>query len=410
MRTPEGLFYGPAIFATQQGESMQRLPIALGSAAIWLILSLAGCALAERPVVTTPGAATHPPIRHVFLIVLENEPFRVTFGSKSPAPYLAHALPKQGALLTQYYATGHYSLDNYISLISGQAPNPATQADCKVYSEFEATTDKLDASGQLAGSGCIYPATVKTVANQLSEAGFSWKGYMEGMGSNPRREAARCGHAAIGSIDQTNSATRPDRYADKHNPFVYFHSIIDDAAYCEQHVVPLNELETDLQQIATTPNYVFITPDLCHDGHNAPCLNGEPGGLVSADKFLRTWVPRITASPAFRKDGILIITFDEGVDAAACCDEKPLPGGPPPGRQGPGGGRIGAVVLSPFVQPGTVSRQPYNHYSTLRSVEQWFGLSYLGYAQSKGVDAFGPDVFTTWPPTGRTGRNTTAEP
>ena len=363
---------------------------------------LACCIAPVSPVfaVPVPASATHPPIRHVFLIVLENKPFNVTFGSETPAPYLGHTLPKSGALLTRYYATGHYSLDNYIALISGQAPNHDTQNDCHVYSDFEATTGKLDANGQLAGHGCIYPAVVKTVANQLSDAGLSWKGYMEDMGRDPMRESARCGHAVSGSLDWTNAATPHDRYADKHNPFVYFHSIVDDAGYCKQHVVPLHELEADLQQVATTPNYAFITPNLCHDGHNAPCLDGEPGGLASADKFLRTWVPRIMASPAFRKDGVLIITFDESdpADTTACCDEQPLPGGPLPGRHGPGGGNIGAVVLSPFTKPGTVSDSPYNHYSTLRSVEQWLGLPYLGYAQPGSVPVFGPDVFTAWPP------------
>jgi phospholipase C len=353
--------------------------------------ALAGTSVSARAGTT---AAAHPPIRHVFLIVLENEPFKITFGKKSLAPYLAHALPKQGALLTQYYATGHYSLDNYITLISGQAPNPATQRDCNHFVEFKPTTGKLDANGQLAGSGCIYPAIVKTVGDQLHAAGLSWKGYMEDMGRDPSREAAQCGHAVIGSHDQTNHESLKDRYADKHDPFVYFHSIIDHKTYCNTHVVALKQLTTDLKTVASTPNYAFITPDLCHDGHDAPCRNGEPGGLVSADAFLRTWVPRITASPAFRNNGVLIITFDEGTDDSACCGEKPLPGGPKPGRHGPGGGRIGAVMLSPFIQPGTVSNQPYNHYSTLRSVEQWFGLPYLGYAASDEVPVFGRDVFT----------------
>lgn len=344
------------------------------------------------------SAADPPPVRHVFVIVLENEPFDITFGPKSLAPYLAHALPAQGALLTQYYGIGHNSLDNYIALISGQAPNPDTQEDCRYFADFQPATGKLDAHGQLAGHGCLYPASVPTVADQLTQAGLQWKGYMEGMGSTPSREAARCGHASVGARDHTNGETMADRYADKHNPFVYFHAIIDRQDYCGQHVVPLTELSADLQQAATTPNYAFITPDLCHDGHDAPCLNGEPGGLVSADAFLRTWVPRITASPAFRKDGLLIITFDEGTDGKACCGEQGLPGGPQPGQYGPGGGRIGAVLLSPFIKPGTVSDRPYNHYSTLRSVEQWFGLPYIGYAAQAGLPTFGADVFTGWKP------------
>nr|WP_239537664.1 alkaline phosphatase family protein [Dyella mobilis] len=337
-----------------------------------------------------------PPVGHVFVIVLENEPFDVTFGPESIAPYLAHELPAHGALLKQYFGIGHYSLDNYIALISGQAPNSQTQGDCHNFTEFVPTTGKLDANGQLAGQGCVYPAIVPTVADQLQHAGFQWKGYMEGMGSTPSREAARCGHVTIGARDVTNGETLEDRYADKHNPFVYFHSIIDRSDYCGRHVVPLTELSVDLQQVATTPNYAFITPDLCHDGHDAPCKNDEPGGLVSADAFLRTWVPRITASPAFRKDGLLIITFDEGTDGKACCGEQGLPGGPKPGQYGPGGGRIGAVMLSPFIKPGTVSDRPYNHYSTLRSVEQWFGLSYIGYARQANLSTFGADVFTGW--------------
>jgi hypothetical protein len=174
---------------------------------------------------------------------------------------------------------------------------------------------------------------------------------------------------------------------------VYFHSIIDDAANCAAHVVNLDALPGDLQSVVTTPNFSFITPDLCHDGHDAPCKNGEPGGLISADKFLREWVPQIVASPAFKRDGLLIITFDEGTDAAACCGETKPAGAPQPGKFGPGGGRIGAVVLSPFVEPGTVSNVPYNHYSLLRSIEDWFGLPHLGYAGQAGLRAFGADVF-----------------
>ena len=73
-----------------------------------------------------------PKPRHVFIIVLENEGYDVTFGAKSPAAYLK-ALAQQGALLPNYYGIGHYSLDNYIALVSGQAPNPVTQADCQSF-------------------------------------------------------------------------------------------------------------------------------------------------------------------------------------------------------------------------------------------------------------------------------------
>lgn len=355
-----------------------------------MIAALTACAPVTREA-SAPRAAN---VRHVFVIMLENEPFDVTFGAQSHAPYLAHELPKQGALLTNYYGIGHYSLDNYTAMISGQAPNAATQKDCKVFSEFVRSKPGLDANGQALGEGCVYPSDVKTLADQLETAGFMWKGYMEDMGADPSREAAACGHVPIGAADVTNHASDKDQYADKHNPFVYFHSIIDDPARCAAHVVNLDVLKNDLQRIDTTPNFSYITPNLCHDGHDAPCKNGEPGGLISAEKFLREWVPRILASPAFKQDGLLIVTFDEGTDGAACCGEQPLPGGPQPGQFGPGGGRIGAVLISPMIAPGTVSNVEYNHYSFLRSMEDIFGLPYLGYAAAPQLKSFGADVFT----------------
>lgn len=352
---------------------------------------LVACASTPKPLRPVASAAG---IRHVFVIVLENEPFEVTFNENSIAPYLAHELPKQGALLPNYYAIGHNSLDNYIAMISGQAPNKATQGDCHVFADFVRTRPGVDANGQAIGEGCVYPPDVKTLPDQLEAAGFTWKGYMEDMGADPAREAGACGHVAIGSVDNTNRATPRDQYADKHNPFVYFHSIIDDAAHCAAHVVNLDALDRNLASAATTPNFAFITPNLCHDGHDAPCKNGEPGGLISADKFLREWTPRILASPAFKKDGLLIVTFDEGTTGDACCGEQPLPGGPQPGMFGPGGGRTGAVLISPFIAPGTTSAQDYNHYSLLRSVEDLFGLPHLGYATAADLPAFGKDVYT----------------
>jgi phosphatidylinositol-3-phosphatase len=364
------------------------------------LLAIAGMACASATAATAaPASSTHGPasVRHVFIIMLENESYQATFGANSIAPYLAHELPKQGALLPNYYGIGHYSLDNYLAMISGQAPNPATQNDCSTFREFTPAAGKLDANGQLPGKGCVYPKNVTTIANQLSDAGLSWKAYMEDMGADPTREAATCGHPEIGSHDATKRATSKDQYATKHDPFVYFHAIIDDHTYCDTHVVNLDHLANDLTSISTTPNLVYITPNLCHDGHDAPCKNGEPGGLISADAFLRTWVPRILNSPAFKQDGLLVITFDEGTDGKSCCNEKPLPDGPQPGQFGPGGGQIGAVLLSPFIAPGTQSQVEYNHYNLLRTLENIFGLSYLGYANDDQLHTFGSDVFTAHP-------------
>ncbi len=351
------------------------------------------------------AAARTPSVGHVFVIVLENENAEVTFGPDSPAPYLSQTLPSQGAFLPEYYAVTHLSLGNYIAMVSGQGSNPETQADCQFFTEFLAAGFGPD--GQALGQGCVYPASVKTVADQLTARGLTWKGYMEDMGNDTTREAALCGHPDINTRDKTQTATPQDQYAARHNPFVYFHSIIDDHVSCEQRDVPLTQLPADLAKAKNTPSFSFITPDLCNDGHDGDgtpgsCADGGPGGLVAADAFLREWVPRITGSAAFKRDGLLVVTFDEAeaegetADASACCNQAQFPntpnnGGPTPGR---GGGRVGAVALSPFIRAGTVTSHPYNHFSFLRTVEGLFGLPFLGYAATPDPGSFGADVFT----------------
>jgi hypothetical protein len=360
----------------------RRLLLVL-TAMVLTLTGLTGSATA-RP---GPASAYLPPAHHVFVVNLENKGYDETWGPGSAAPYLSQTLRAQGVLLTQYFGTAHNSQPNYAAEISGQGPNPQTQGDCQVYSEFVGTGTV--APGQAVGHGCVFPSRVRTVADQLTAAGLSWKGYMEDMGTP-------CRHPVLNTQDTTQKAQVGDQYAARHNPFVYFHSIIDSPA-CAQRDVDLNALPTDLQSASTTPSLSFITPNLCHDGHDSPCVDGQPGGLRSADVWLKTWIPKITASPAFRKDGVLVITFDESdgpqSDASACCGEGPGPNSPLPGISGLGGGRVGALVISPFVRPGTWSTTPYNHYSLLASIEELFGLAKLGYAATPGLDRFGLDVY-----------------
>lgn len=376
--------------------------------------------LAALPALAAAGPAhapaTHqPPVGHVFVIVLENKNYEDTFGPKSAAPYLAHDLPAKGVLLEQYYATGHFSLDNYLAMISGQAASRETRDDCEVFEDFR--LQGMTADGQAIGHGCVYPASIRTLADQLQDAGLDWRAYMEDMGNDPGREASACAHPVVGSPDPTQAAEAPragvphgDQYAARHNPFMYFHSIID-APGCAHHVVRLEQLQHDLARAGTTPAYTFIAPSLCSDGHDGPCVDGRPGGLASIDAFLREWVPRIMASPAFRRDGLLVVTFDEGEEEEEnssggtvlryagehCCNQQPGPNiGPFPEsfRDGNvtyviddfGGERTGTVLLSPFLRPGHVSKLPFNHYSMLKSIEDLFHLpTHLGYAAQPGL-------------------------
>lgn len=348
--------------------------------------------------VLAPGAratASPPPLRHVFVIVLENEDAATTFGPSSPAPYLAQTLVRRGAFVPGFYGIGHLSLGNYLAMISGQSPTRATAADCPVFTDVLPGTPAP--GGQVLGQGCVYPAAVKTVGDQLVGAGLSWKAYEEDMGDDPARDGgASCAHPPFGALDRTLRASPTDQYATRHNPFVYFHSIID-GGDCAIRDVPLTGLRLDLRRRSTTANLTFITPDLCHDAHDATCADGGPGGLPAADAFLRTWVPRITRSPAYRRDGLLAIVFDEAEsDSSSCCGQVAGPNltPPPPGAAVPGGGRTGAVLLSRFIRRGTTTAQAYNHYSLLRSIEDAFALPHLGYAGAPGLLPFGNDIYT----------------
>ncbi len=342
-------------------------------------------------------------MRHVWVIELENQGYQQSFGTPSADPYLARTLPRMGALLENYYGIGHASAANYVAEVSGQAPSLGTQADCPVWIPF-AGDAVAGPYHQALGEGCVYPQAVQTVGNQLSAAGFTWAAYLQDMGNDPARDntvaTARgpaCGHPATGSVDHTHKAAPGDQYAVRHDGFAFFASVTGNPAFCAAHILSLRPLPGDLAR-AAPPAFSFVVPDLCNDGHDAPCASGAPGGLTQADAFLSQWVPKIMAAPAYRDGGLIVVTFDEGSDAAACCGETAgfsagHPNVPLPGRTGPGGGRTGAVLLSPLIRPGTVSTVPYNHYSLLRTIEDIFGLPYLGDAATPQLRSFGPDVF-----------------
>jgi hypothetical protein len=365
--------------------------------------------------------------RHVFVIMLENEDYDNTFGDSVP-PSPLKELAKQGELLSEYYGIGHNSLDNYIALISGQAPNPATQGDCPYFAKFldmehateiknhvalkmkdhfasllhhQSDDNEAPDYGQAIGVGCVYPERVMTIANQLQSRStpLQWRAYMEDM-------PERCRHPEIGKEDDT----RAGPYAVRHNPFAYFDSLLKDGS-CKRYDRPLGAIDPAKPGLAhdlakeAPPAFVFISPNLCNDGHNE-CGQGK---LNQVSAFLRSWVPVIQRSAAYKDDGMIIITFDEAevssqVSRAAleknkaasksCCDEPPGPFAEHPGIFGPGGGKVGALILSPLVEAGKTNKHEFNHYSLLKSVEDMFQLDHLGFAQPTDLKTFQEcDVF-----------------
>jgi hypothetical protein len=355
-----------------------------------------------------PAASTKlPPVKHVFVVMLDDEPYATVFGPASPAHYLAGALEHKGELLVRYYAVAHEQLANGIALLSGQGPTPQTAQNCPTYEDI--TPGTVGGEGQVSGQGCVYPSTTQTLAGQLSAKHLTWKAYLEGMDegaggvAGPATAAGACGHPALGAADTSAALTPPagQAYATWRNPFVYFHSIVDSST-CTENDLGLSALKSDLASAKRTPSFSYIVPGRCDDANTTPCAAGQPAGMVAADGFLQKVVPEILASKAYKESGLLAITVDEApssgeyADSSSCCGQPHFPNLPPAASAigTPGGGQVGALLLSPFIKGGNLEQGTYNHFSLLRTVEDFFGLAHLGYAAGKEVSSFSPSLFS----------------
>ncbi len=235
----------PAIFRARTLVAMASLVAPLGGA-------LAQAARAAQ-------STGLPPIRHVFVIVLENKDYDQAYRLyPSSDPYLSQTLPSMGALIPYYFGTGHSSADNYISMVSGQPPTADTKNDCDPAGTSNEVGTASDSYGVAQTGGCWYPATFPTVADQLVQSGFSWRAYIEGMQGN-------CSATGLSGGE----------YAEKHNPFPYFASLLGDGQ-CAANDVPLypasdtdqsaatSNLGVDLQSVATTPELLVYHPERVH--------------------------------------------------------------------------------------------------------------------------------------------------
>ena len=309
------------------------------------------------------------PVKHVFVISVSSSGYEQAFGTQSQMPYLSGTLRPRGVLLDHYAALDAGALPNGIAAISGQPPNPATKAGCP---EYEAFTTAPNGKGVLSGPGCVYPVETMTIADQLTLAQLDWHAYVGGM-VDEAGKPAECVHPDPG---ETSTAVQPGGYAASQNPFAYFHSLLD-LGDCAENDVPLEQLNKDLAKAEKTPSYSFIAPTPCEAGTAAQCEPGAVEGAAAADAFLSTWVPKVLSSPAFKADGALIVTFS-AVNPAS-------PEGPAPAGEGL---RTGALVVSPFAQPGATDSVPYDPYSLLRSSEDLLGLDPLGLAAGAKVKSF----------------------
>jgi phospholipase C len=333
--------------------------LSLAAASAVLIGTAVG---APAPAQAATGLEGIPHFDHVVVLTEENESAATTFGAGSPAVYL-NSLRSKGVFLPNYYGTGHVSLSNYIAMVSGQPINPLTASDCSSVSLWT----------------CVQPQAAFTggrnLGDQLEAVGLGWRSYQDGT-STP------CFHGPYAAGDlspdpaQGHSTTGSKDYADRHNPFIYFPDVIENAARCAAHQRPYSDLATDIAN-NTVPAFSFVTPDTCHDGHDSPCADGAVGGLAGADAWLQQQLPSLLTYLADH-NGLLVINFDEGSTTAASPTDLVCP----TCASGGLGGRTGAVLVSPRLPQGATVSTSYDHDSLLRTVEDSFGISeHLNLAQ-----------------------------
>lgn len=272
-----------------------------------------------------------PPIKHVFLIVLSDQGYFQTFASPTEK-YLSQTLPKQGKLVEFYYGVSAGPLANQIAMISGQGPTKQTAADCPKYTKIAPA--RKGKKGQVIGNGCIYPKTTQTLLDQLTAAHDTWKAYVQGMASGATGKQTTCRRPPPGGSNYGQVHTAKDPYVIWRNPFIYFGSLTGGSA-CQDDDVDLTQLRTDLKSTSSTPNFSYVVADPCDDGSAQPCTPHAKAGLAPAITFLRTVVPEIEASAAYKADGLIMITFDQApqtgkhADPSACCNNPTYPNLPP---------------------------------------------------------------------------------
>jgi hypothetical protein len=218
---------------------------------------------------------------HVFLIYLENKGVNDIVGSPN-APYL-NSLINSELYDSNYYALGHPSDPNYIRPLGG--------------SDFG-----IDYNPTLAG------INAPNLMQEMDNAGISWAGYAQ-------------------SMPTPGDLTSSGDYSVDELPFTQFSYVTDNTpAYLQEHLLPLTQLSTDLQNPSSFPEFTWIAADEAHNGEGP--INSLQGigqfiysqltdhqyNVAAADQFAQQEVTAIENSPTWNADGekdAIIITFDE---------------------------------------------------------------------------------------------------
>lgn len=244
---------------------------------------------------------------HVFVVVMENRSYQSVMSNPAIARIAA-----RGGVATNYFAVAHPSLPNYLALSGG--------------STFGVTSDCVT---------CYVRAP--NLFSQLAAAHITYDAYLEGV-------PGPCFLATYGGND----------YASKHNPFRYYDNVRSSPSICSHLRSYADFAPTLARPSSKVPSLLWVTPDLCHDGHDC--------STAVAASWLTGFVNEVTSSAAYKSGGLLIITWDEGYGSAG------------------GGGQVATIVLSALTKPGTRVGEHLNHYSVLATVQDNFNLTRIGHA------------------------------
>jgi phosphatidylinositol-3-phosphatase len=361
-----------------------------------------------------------PEVKHAFVIVLGESGYDETFGTQAPSPYLSRTLPKKGELLPNYYGVTSGVLANEIALLSGQGPTAETAANCPNPTAIAPGTVSVFAE-QVEGTGCQYGKEVKTLPTELTEGEITWRAYVQDMEKGGDiGQPWRCRRPTLGSTDVA-LPTPEDTYVNWRNPVVYFAAIVE-GDECEKHDVGFEILTKDLSAKKKTPTLSLIFPETAE---------------------LKTLIPAIMASPAYAEGGLIMLTSaqapqaGERIDQKACCLAPEFPNlptvegatvAPAPTTPAPtagtstteagaeteesttattatkyteesvketgGGGKVGLLMISSFVEPGKVEETEYaNHFTLLKTLATMLGVEPMGYAAEEEVPTLSPELF-----------------
>jgi hypothetical protein len=243
-----------------------------------------------------PMFSAVPRSNHVVVVVEENHSYSSVINNSS-MPYL-NSLAKNYSLLTNYYANTHPSIGNYLEMTTGQI-----------------ITNNDSYSGTVNADNLV---------RQLLLGGKTWKSYAD----------------SLPYVGYTGGNS--GYYVKRHNPFAYFTDVANSSVQ-KQNLVPFTQFSKDLAS-GSLPTFSFVVPNVIHDGHSA--------SLQAADAWLKSNIGPLLSNAQFKKDGILIIVFDESFDT----------------DKAHGGGHVAAVVVGPGAKRGFRSTTLFQHQSTLKTV------------------------------------------